>query len=211
MAKNNKKLLISVILNFLIVLFEIVGVVLSLKRRGVEAFLYYTELTNYLTLLISLLYVIVGIIVLKNNSKIPSWLINIRYASTVGLILTFMVVLCILVPLTPSEFVFYFFGDSNLYQHFICPILAVISFIFFERFAAIKKTVIWYGVFPTLIYGLILISLNACKIIIGPYPFFFVYDFPWYITVLLLSGILSLTLFISWIVIVICNKLSKKL
>ena len=70
MTKTNKRLLISVILNFLIVIFEAVGVFLSLRRRGVEAFLFYTELTNYLTLIISLIYVVFGIVVLKNQENL---------------------------------------------------------------------------------------------------------------------------------------------
>jgi hypothetical protein len=209
MTKSNKKLLISIILNLLIVGFEIIGAILSLKRRGIEAFLFYTELTNYITLIISSIYVVLGIIALKNSSSTPNWLNKTRYASTVGLILTFMVVLCILVPITPSEFGFYLFGDSNLYQHFICPILAVVSYLFFENNNKLKKTTLWYGVFPTLMYGLILISLNACKIIVGPYPFFYVYDFPWYVTTLLLSGILTLTFFVSWMVLTVYNKHNK--
>lgn len=209
--KSNKKLLVSIILNFVIVALEVIGAILSIKRRGVSAFLFYTELTNYLTLLISLAYGIIGIVVLKNNRKIPSWLASVRYASTVGLVLTFMVVLCILVPLTPSEFTFYFFGDSNLYQHFLCPILSVVSFMWFERGILLSKYSLCYGVFPTLTYGLVMISLNVCKILEGPYPFFLVYEMPWYITVLLLSGILTLTLFTSWIVLKIYNKISKKI
>ena len=210
MSKINKKLLISIILNLLIVVFEIIGVVLSIRRRGVEAFLFYTELVNYLTLVISLIYVIFGFVALKKNTKTANWLHNLRYASTVCLILTFMVVLCILVPITPSEFGFYFFGDSNLYQHFLCPILAIVSFMFFESERKLNKKTILFGIFPTLIYGLILISLNLCKVLVGPYPFFYVYDMPWYATTLLLAGIFTLAFFISWLALFVHNRQFKR-
>ena len=43
---------------------------------------------------------------------------------------------------------------------------------------------------PTLIYGVVLIILNIAKVVVGPYPFFYVYDMPWYASILCLLGIL---------------------
>ena len=211
MERGKKNLIIAIMLNALTVLFEILGLILSLRRRGVMAFLFYTELSNYFTLVISLLFVVFGIIALKNNRKIYNWILKLRYASTVCLIFTFMVVLCVLVPISPSEFGFYFFGDSNLYQHLFCPILTTVSFLCFERKGKLERKTILWGVFPTLFYGLVLISLNFCKIIVGPYPFFYVYDMPWYVIVLLLAGIFSLAFFISWLTKAIYNRGNKKL
>lgn len=90
---------------------------------------------------------------------------------------------------------------SMLYQHTLCPILAVFSFLVFEIEDKLPKTDMLKALIPTLVYALIAIMLNICRVIEGPYPFLMVYSQPWYISVLwcvIILGIAGFLAFVMW-------------
>ena len=62
-----------------------------------------------------------------------------------------------------------------LYHHTLCPVLAIISFVFLERYENLHAI---QGLYFTAIYGIIMISLNILKIVEGPYPFLLVHNQP---------------------------------
>ena len=69
------------------------------------------------------------------------------------------------------------------YHHTLCPILAIISYIFFEN-NKIKKKDIPYTMIFTITYTIILIICNILHIIEGPYPFLLIYKQPVYMSIL---------------------------
>lgn len=183
--KNKKKGLVAFFINLIIVFLEIIGVVLSIKRRGVSAFMFYTEIVNYFTLGVSVWFVLEYLI----KQKASMFTMCLRFTSTVCLSVTFIMVVTVLIPMFPNTFIFMMFKDSNLYQHLICPVLSILSLILFENTNKFKKIYILYALIPTFIYGVICIILNLTKVIIGPYPFFYLYEIPWYISIPWLVGV----------------------
>lgn len=151
------------LLNLVIVIFEIIAFSKSFKWHGIKKnFVFYTQISNLLALISSLLLVIAG---QKDFIEV------IRYVSTSMLIMTFLVTACVLVPMSgsPKELLF---SGSGLFHHLLIPIISTISYMFLEKRADFKW--IWLPIVITLAYGLLMLYLNYIKKIEGPYPFFMI-------------------------------------
>ena len=208
--KSQKKLLIAFIINLCIVVFESIGLILSINKHGLLVFQFYTELCNYFALVASFLFCIYCIIATRKKSKLPTWIHVLRFVSSAGLFITIFVVLTVLIPIQPHTFVDMMFKGSNIFQHLLCPVLSIISFIFFESETKIATKHIFAIILPTVCYGLTCIILNILKVITGPYPFFYVYAIPWFFIVLALLGVLSIVLGLSFLVLWLRNRQYKK-
>ncbi len=170
---------ISIYLNLLIVILEIIGFIISTsvhKRLAIE---YYTEDSNLLALISSLLFVI--FLLFKN--KIPRWLQLFKYMTTICLTVTFLVVLFILGPMLEFNYEWLFLSEGLLFQHLLCPILSIIVFLYFDDIDLKKRDSI-RGLYLTIIYATIIIILNILKIIKGPYPFLYIYEQPIYMSII---------------------------
>lgn len=174
MSKEQKFKNTQIVFAVLMIISGIAGTVISMVSQKTLFFETYTENSNIFNLITSVLYLLylLGFIAKKNNQP-PTWLKLIRYMSTCCLVLTFLVVLFILAPTSGglSGYVVMFFYGSMFFNHFLSPILATISFIFFEPKPVLKKNSVIYAVAPTILYGLITIPLNAFALLDGPYPF----------------------------------------
>lgn len=202
---KNKKSIIALILNCIIVLLEIIGAILSLQRHGWNAFMYYTEISNYLTLFISVLFVIWGITSITKHTHIPHTITILRYISTTILSITIIVVIGVLIPLRPQNTLFMLFGNSNLYQHLLCPVLSAVSFFIFEKDNKLLNRNICYALIPTILYGITMLILNFLMVVKGPYPFLLVYDFPTHKLIVTLIVVLAISTLISWLSLKIFN------
>lgn len=207
---NKQKLISALVINIIIIVFETIGAALSIRRHGIKVFQFYTENSNYVALVVSFVFCIVGIYCLRRNLCLPSWLHHIRYVTTTCLTITLVVVLCVLTPLYPNTFIFMMFKDSNLYQHLLCPLLSIISFIVFENLYKLSFKSTLLAIIPTMFYGVCAIVLNLLKIITGPYPFFYVYVLPWNITTLALIGIVFIAFACAFLLMFIHNLIGKK-
>lgn len=187
---------ISILLNTLIVILEIMGLIVTMNLNHRLSIEYYTEDSNILTLFSSLLY----LVFLSLKNEIPRWLELFKYMTTICLTVTFIVVLFILAPMYNFNYGYLLFNGSLLYQHLLCPILCIITFIFFDKLNkySIRDSII--GNAFTIFYAVILISLNILQIIEGPYPFLMVRNqtiimsIIWFIIVVGLSYIVGLLL-----------------
>ena len=93
----------------------------------------------------------------------------VRYLATCALVMTFLVTVCVLIPMggDPKKLLW---GGNGLYHHILCPVISTISYIFLEKHAG--RGMIVLPVLVTLVYGLIMLYLNAKNKYDGPYPFF---------------------------------------
>ena len=167
----NKKRL-SILLNILIVFLEIIGFVITYvinKKISIE---FYTEDSNILALITSSIFVIY----MLNKKEIPRWLKLLKYATTICLSVTFIVVIFILAPMYNFNYPYLLFHNSLLYQHLLCPILSIITFIYFDNLGDFSIKDNFTSLSLTLLYAIILIILNILKLVIGPYPFLMVYE-----------------------------------
>ena len=162
---------INIIINLLIVILEIIGFVLVFKELGITSLEYYTEDSNLLLLLSS----IIILIHISKNKELPLWFKSFRYIAIVSTTLTLIIVLTVLSWTTDLGLYYLLFHESMLYHHTLCPVLAILSFVFVERYDNLHTI---HGLYFTAVYGIIMIILNALKIVEGPYPFLLVHNQP---------------------------------
>lgn len=199
--KKGHRLAGALCANALIVILEGISLVLSIVGQGLESFLFYTQDSNYLTMAISLLFCVYAAKELRGKGRLPRWLHTMRYISVSCLMLTFFVVIFVLMPAMGENALSMLLEGSMLYQHTLCPVLSLLSFLAFEIEDKLPKADMLKALVPTLVYALIAITLNIGRVIVGPYPFLMVYAQPWYASVLwciILPGIAGLLAFIVW-------------
>ncbi len=165
-----EKYKISICLNILIIILEVMGLLLAYNSIRSIDLSYYTIDSNIFLLISSSLYLIYR----NRRLKIISLL---KYSSTLSVLVTFLVVILILLPMLDFNFNYLFLQHGGLFLHLLCPLIAFLSFIFFESHDidnTLKNCL--RGMYFTIIYAAILISLNILKIVNGPYPFLKVYE-----------------------------------
>ena len=120
---KDKKAGIDYILNVILFIFGVVGLGITLRSMAIgEMFTYYTQDSNIFSMCIS------GIYLFYRKKDIPKWLKGLRYAATVSLMLTFIVVVLVLGPMYGAEwypwlffmvpifFIMYRVRSSHLYH-----------------------------------------------------------------------------------------------
>ena len=116
---------VSIGLNILIIILEIIGFVLIFMSLGFGSFIYYTLLSNLFLLVTCILYLF--------KNKIKSRIVDVlKFGSTLSVLITFLVVLFVLGPNKELTYHFLLLEGSNFYYHLVCPILGIITFIFFD-------------------------------------------------------------------------------
>lgn len=205
------KVLRAVIMNSLIIVLEIIGLIMSSIEHGFGMFQFYTQDSNYLLLISCVIYVIYGIIHLKKGKEIPNFVKYLKYTATVCVTLTFVVVVVVLVPMSGfSYFIPMLFYGTMLYHHFLCPVLAIITFLLFEVANRYRFKDLFLVMIPTFIYEVIIIILNICKVIKGPYPFLYVYEQPFYMSIIWVIVIPGIAFLFAYIYMIINNKIVNK-
>lgn len=155
---------VSIALSIIIIILEIIALSVCYNSFGINL-AYYTIDSNIFLLISTILY----LITINNVPKIVQLL---KYSSTLSVFITFLVVVFVLYPMYDFNFQFMFLDGPNLYMHVLCPLLAVISFIFFDSNEienSLKNNL--RSLYFTIIYAIILISLNILNVVSGPYPF----------------------------------------
>ncbi len=155
---NKRK--IAFIANSLICILEVYALMKYVKVNHTLSLEYYTMDSNLLSLMSSFLFII---FYKKTKERIKDF----RFISTCCLTVTFLVVLFILVPMMNFNYKALLLDNELLFLHTICPIISIISYVFFEE-RSNKKNL---GIIFTIMYSLILIPLNIIGVVDGPYPF----------------------------------------
>ena len=170
------------VVNLIIFIAELVSLIISLNKKE-KAFIYYTQISNTICMVSSLLLVIFGL-------KFPVELL--RYTATSMLAITMLVTIFVLLPMLKTMKLF---AGRNFVLHIFCPVLSILSYIFLEKH--VKTYYIVLPIIITFIYGLIMIILNAKEKIKGPYPFLEVKRIGGKATALWIVAILAFTAVIS--------------
>ena len=97
--------------------------------------------------------------------EIPGFVTIIHFISAVGLTVTFLIAAFVLAP--EGGIAYYFLENVAPINHFIGPLLSVISLLFLEKTKKLPMKVILWPVGVTLVYGLICLALNAVNILVG--------------------------------------------
>ena len=193
---------ISLALNLLIIFLEMIGFVFAFSNHGWSALIYYTELSNILLFVAAMFYVCYTVWDLQGQKiKMPRYVPLLKYAATLSVAITFIVVITVLSWATKYSLWTLLTQQSMLFHHTLCPILAILSFLFFEKYH-FKKSDALIAMSFTLLYAVVTIFFNLIGELVGPYPFLMVYAQPWWASLLwcivILGGAYALARLLRW-------------
>lgn len=168
-------LIIALIINILIIVSEVY--VLSKVKKKKDIIKYYTFINNLLCLIISIIFVI-GLVLYVLNYNYLDIIRGLRYVVTCNMISVMIMYLLFIGNdknnrLCNNDFVNYFnYKIGNLFVHYICPLLSLVSFIFFERDIYISNS-IWATIaaVPSVLYWIVYGFLSSFKLWDEPYQF----------------------------------------
>ena len=180
---------LALISNLLIVVLEVISFIILINRNGgvtVGIVYFYTRLSNLLALIAG---IFVFIFIIKNKSgELPKWLSMLRYIATIMLFVTLLISLFVLTPAVGSFYKMMIVNQLK-FHHLLCPLISIISFIFFEKGGVLTTKDNVLALIPTLVYGIVMMILNAARVVDGPYPFLRVHNQPVWATILWFVGI----------------------
>ncbi|WP_296890319.1 hypothetical protein [uncultured Methanobrevibacter sp.] len=182
---------IGIALNVLLVVLEVIALIQYWNGNGSLNFIYYTIDSNIFVLIASVLYLI-------TRKNVPKAVQLAKYSSALSVLITLLIVVFVLYPMSNFDFEFLFLKDAAFLMHVVCPVMATVSFLFFEKSSldnSFKNNL--RSLYFTIVYAIVLISLNILKVVSGPYPFLKVYEQPVFMTVLWLAGILAFAFILS--------------
>lgn len=150
---------------------------MEIYENGWGMLQYYTVDSNILMVICCVLDILYQCREQKDQKKLI-WIKQLKYIGVCCMTITFCVVLFVLAPMGGLEgYRRIFFEGALKYQHFLCPILTLVSYLVVDRFQiTLKRGMIHRALFVTILYAVVITSLNIAKIIYGPYPFLYVYE-----------------------------------
>ena len=166
----------AVLCNLALVLMECIAFAALWRAHPVfrDQVIFYTNLSNFLTLLCSALFVLSGTASLFGDGRMPHGIEVFRLVCTVQLYITWLVIFVGAVPLFFSSgpgSLAAMYGGSMFVMHFLAPVVSLVSFVFLEGTPRLTRRDAFLGVLPTYLYTLVLVPLNAFGVVEGPYPF----------------------------------------
>jgi|GEM_PF-545936 len=188
----------AALLNCLIVVLECMAAVRTFTKSGIGSLWFYTVLSNLLALAASVLYLLaLGGGRLRRVADL--W----RYAASVCLTVTCLVVVFVLVPtdrsgdlMTAAQSML--LSEDMRIQHLLCPVMSFVSFVFFED-VRLRRGDWLRAALPTFLYAAVLVPANYLRVYEGPYPFLMVHSQPWQTSVLWSAAILGGVMLLSWL------------
>ena len=197
----HKRQIGSLILNAIIVVLELIGLWLSVHTHGASLFQFYTQDSNLLTLLACAVLTVYTARALKDGSKpVPAWAATLKYTAACCLAVTFVVVLFVLAPMEEGGYGVMLLQGSMLYHHLLCPVLALVSFIFLETDISLCRRPVVLAFIPTLLYAVVAVILNLLSLLDGPYPFLRIREQPAYMSLFWFAVIVGGACLLAWLV-----------
>ena len=159
----SNRLKISLVFNIIIVLFVALAFLMGFFKwqfveddfsvEGIELLKYFTVQSNILAGVAALVFAWYEILLLNDRVlKVPDWVYMFKYIANVGVTVTFLTVAAFLAPMYTKHY-YEFFVNSNLFFHFLVPVLSFVSFSFFELTDKITFNKTFFGMSHFLLYG----------------------------------------------------------
>ncbi len=165
-----KKAVIGI--NTILIILELIALIHDIYAFGIGLFEWYTVDSNVLQLFISALVVYYCL----KDKPIPDAVTILHFISAVGLTVTFLIAAFVLAP--EGGIGYYFLENVAPINHFIGPLLSVISLVALEKTNKLPLNIIVWPAAVSLFYGIVCLILNAVNLLSGPYFFLKVYEQP---------------------------------
>lgn len=165
------RLLILILLDAAMVAMEWPVLHNAWRDSGVWMLRFYTQSSNVLALFVCTVCALAGIVCLIRGRTLPGWIKVIRYVSSCCLMVTFIVAAFVLVPMErQNTFQNFILEGDLLYLHTVCPLL-MLATLFLHGRPRLGWLHTLAPLVPTLIYGVITLTMNVRHVYYGPYPF----------------------------------------
>ena len=155
----------QMVLHTILILLEIAALMHDIPAFGAGMIRFYTIDSNILQLVISALI----LLCLVRKRPISKGLVTVHLISAVALTVTFLIAALVLAP--QEGFAYYFLSDVAPINHFLGPLLSVVSFLTIGEAERLSAGALFAPAGATLLYGMIALALNGLGILDGPYFF----------------------------------------
>ena len=115
------------------------------RKAGLQALRFFTILSNLFAAIASLL-------IFLTLPRSPYWIWLIKYIAACSVTVTFLTVMLFLGPSYGYKAML---SGKNFYLHLGGPLLALLSFVFLERFYTLPFVTSLLGVIPVILYGFV--------------------------------------------------------
>lgn len=120
-------------------------------HSGAKTFRYFTTDSNLFAALACLILTPFSLrIAITGAGTLPAWAQALKYTAVCAITLTLLTVLFFLAPTQGFDKMF---GGANLWLHLICPLVCILSFLFFESRERLDLWVTFPALVPILLYS----------------------------------------------------------
>lgn len=181
------RIIADLILNLAIAVFTVMAVYNyfsggpdALGSVDTQTFRYFTTDSNLLMALIAVIYAVFNIICLiRPETAEPEWLHILKFIGTTAVSVTFVTVVIFLGPTAAMKSgargYFRLFEGNVFFLHFLCPVLAVISFAVLERGVRLTPIQTLWALIPTVVYSIVYFIMVV--LVKHPWPDFYGFTF----------------------------------
>jgi hypothetical protein len=141
---------VSMILGITFSIFDIRFMVNYPRLAGLPIYMTFTGLSNIFVGLVCLICAIYRLV--KKEMILPKLLFVIKIIALAEITITFVITAIYLAPSIGTSW-WRLYINNNIFNHFLTPLLAVISFITLEQKVEIKKLSCLYAIIPIILYG----------------------------------------------------------
>ena len=139
-------MIVSVVLNALLIVINVVCVILGVRKIGVkQLFCYFTVLSNVFCAITSAIVLFAWI-----GGSLPLWVVLLKFVGTAAVTVTLLTVFLFLGPFS-GEWKLLLSGP-DLFLHLFNPLIAIVSLCFFEH-TDFAFGYVLLGLIPVILYG----------------------------------------------------------
>lgn len=158
---NKKELIIGVVIKIVAAIASIYG--MSRTIRDLQAFTYFTNLSNIMIDIVLLMFAYIDIRILvskgKKNCK-KNWMYIFKFVVTISITITCAVYLTLLAPTNEKGMMYAYFsnGAGSFCVHMFTPVLAIIDYVMFDYgYESVKKHALFATIPPLSYVGFVVI------------------------------------------------------
>ena len=163
--ENKRGFIATIVLDLLVFISMVIGISLTIfdvrfmadlpRLSSQSIFMTFTGLSNVFIGLVCLGCAIYRII--KKEITLPAYLLLIKIIALADITITFVITATYLAPSIGSSW-WRLYINNNIFNHFLTPLLAVITFLILERYREFSWKYCFLSLVPLLLYGVLYLT-----------------------------------------------------